>query len=209
MTPGDPIAAHRQKTQPGREPSSRQAPKRTRHRTMGTARRSVPAMLSSVQQALGARPATCTTSRASDRAYRTNSRTTTLTYDAAKRRVHRTGRTALSEQASTTPTAADSAGNTTQFAYDGLGHLLQAIDALGSNTGFAYDALGNLTSQTDMLANTTRLRCDHLGQCSVGRCRSATTRSLGRQLPRTTGSTALVLGPRPTPAVSQRIGVSP
>jgi len=167
-------------------------------------------MLSSVQQAAGGHDQLRVRRRGrSDRAYRPNGRTTTLTYDAAKRRVHRTCPTALSERARTTPTASNRVGNTTQFAYDGRGHLLQAIDAVGSNTAFAYDALGNLTSQTDVLASTSRLQCDHLGQCSVGRCRSARTTSLGRQLSRTTGSAAMALGPRPTPSASLRTGGSP
>ena len=88
-------------------------------------------MLSSVRQALGGTTsyvydvAGDLTARIDPTAARRRSPTTP-----SKRRVHRTCPTALSERARTTPTAADWAGNTTQFAYDGLGHLLKAIDVL-------------------------------------------------------------------------------
>jgi YD repeat-containing protein len=49
----------------------------------------------------------------------------------------------------------DRRGNTTSFAHDALGHLIQVTDPTGAVTRFGYDASGRQTSVTDALGNIT------------------------------------------------------
>lgn len=53
-------------------------------------------------------------------------------------------------------TVTDPLGNTTQFAYDNLGNLLNIVDPIGNVTAMTYNSAGQIVTRMDPLGNTTR-----------------------------------------------------
>ncbi|WP_436500348.1 LamG-like jellyroll fold domain-containing protein [Actinokineospora sp. HUAS TT18] len=59
--------------------------------------------------------------------------------------------TSVTQPAYTRPDTGAAVGGQIQFAYDGMGRVLELTDAAGAKTTFAYDQLGNQTRRTDPL----------------------------------------------------------
>jgi RHS repeat-associated protein len=58
----------------------------------------------------------------------------------------------------------DQAGNTTQYAYDPNGNLIEVTDASGNKSVYTYDESGNKLSQTDPNAHTTSFAYNKSGK---------------------------------------------